>query len=93
MEGICFGWKNCVGALVVSGDFNNLLSTNDRIGSLVKPGKVQNFQECFDKLQKKDVMTHFVINRMGLQGCILKWTRLLATSSGYRGKIKRRQIF
>ncbi|KAH0672812.1 hypothetical protein KY284_023899 [Solanum tuberosum] len=34
--------------LIITGDFNNVLSSRDRLGSPVLPGETQDFQNCID---------------------------------------------
>lgn len=39
------------GPCFLSGNFNNVLSTNEKLSSLVEPAEVRAFQECVDDLQ------------------------------------------
>ncbi|XP_074288263.1 uncharacterized protein LOC141613430 [Silene latifolia] len=46
---------SCSGAWAIGGDFNNVLSFHERIGSDISVNEIQPFQDCLDICQVKDI--------------------------------------
>lgn len=58
-------------AWLLSGDFNKVLTTDDRLGSPVIPEETQAFQDCIDTLQLttlKQIGWHFTVREHMIQG-------------------------